>query len=134
MREFMVAQKASNEFIRNQFFNLKTKVKQGQKNHQATIQDLETKFGQLFDQHFTRPTDLLLSNTQTSPKPSPSNNKPYRPPLARNEHVNVVYIRSGKTYDPPVNPNDTIIYDNSEDKADEAQREEEPYSSKPTQS
>ncbi|GJY16447.1 hypothetical protein Tco_0386869 [Tanacetum coccineum] len=37
MREFMVAQKLSNDFVKNQFFNLKTKVKQGQKNHQASI-------------------------------------------------------------------------------------------------
>ncbi|GJY80373.1 hypothetical protein Tco_0493124 [Tanacetum coccineum] len=44
MREFIVAQKTSNEFVRNQFFNLITKVEQGQKNHQSTIQDLETKF------------------------------------------------------------------------------------------
>ncbi|GJS59094.1 hypothetical protein Tco_0653878 [Tanacetum coccineum] len=44
MREFMVAQKSSNDFVKNQFFKLKTKVKQGQKNHQASIQDLETKF------------------------------------------------------------------------------------------
>ncbi|GJW79612.1 hypothetical protein Tco_0143587 [Tanacetum coccineum] len=42
MREFIGTQKSSNEFVRNQFFNLKTKVKQGQKNHQAVIQDLET--------------------------------------------------------------------------------------------
>ncbi|GKB33751.1 hypothetical protein Tco_0873152 [Tanacetum coccineum] len=45
MREFMVAQKSSNDLVKNQFFNFKTKVEQGQKNHQASIQDLETKFG-----------------------------------------------------------------------------------------
>ncbi|GJZ86645.1 hypothetical protein Tco_0658255 [Tanacetum coccineum] len=49
MQEFMVAQKSSNDFVKNQFFNLKTKVEQGQKNHQASIQDLETKFGRLSD-------------------------------------------------------------------------------------
>nr|GEW90089.1 reverse transcriptase domain-containing protein [Tanacetum cinerariifolium] len=43
-REFIVAQKAANDFVKNQFYNLKTKVQQGQKNHQAAIQDLETKF------------------------------------------------------------------------------------------
>ncbi|GKE00735.1 hypothetical protein Tco_1388718 [Tanacetum coccineum] len=37
MREFVVAQKPSNEFIRNQFLNLKTKVEQGLKNHQVVI-------------------------------------------------------------------------------------------------
>ncbi|GKE48286.1 hypothetical protein Tco_1479544 [Tanacetum coccineum] len=49
MREFMVAQKSSNNFVKNQFFNLKTKVEQGETNHQASIQDLETKFGRLSD-------------------------------------------------------------------------------------
>nr|GEX06959.1 reverse transcriptase domain-containing protein [Tanacetum cinerariifolium] len=31
MREFMVAQKSSNDFVKNQFFNLKTKVEQGKR-------------------------------------------------------------------------------------------------------
>ncbi|GKD21584.1 reverse transcriptase domain-containing protein [Tanacetum coccineum] len=43
MREFVIAQKTANDFVKNQFYNLKTKVEQGQKNHQAAIQDLETK-------------------------------------------------------------------------------------------
>ncbi|GKG38183.1 hypothetical protein Tco_0457406, partial [Tanacetum coccineum] len=30
----------------------------------------------------------------------------YQPPQSRNEHVNVVFTRSGKSYNPPVNPND----------------------------
>nr|GEX37680.1 reverse transcriptase domain-containing protein [Tanacetum cinerariifolium] len=130
MREFIVAQRSSNDFIKNQFFNLKTKVEQGQKNHQYAIQDLETKFGQLSDQRFTRPTGSLPSNTQTNPKPSPSDDKPYRPPPAQNKHVNAVFTRSGKTYDPLVNPNDktSIIYDDSEDEADKAKKEEKPSS------
>nr|GEW13880.1 reverse transcriptase domain-containing protein [Tanacetum cinerariifolium] len=45
MREFVIAQKTANDFVKNQFYNLKTKVEQGKKNHQAAIQDLETKFG-----------------------------------------------------------------------------------------
>ncbi|GJX04398.1 reverse transcriptase domain-containing protein [Tanacetum coccineum] len=48
MREFGVAQKASNDFVKNQFYNLKTKVEQGPKNHQAAIQDLETN-GKTYD-------------------------------------------------------------------------------------
>ncbi|GJZ19462.1 hypothetical protein Tco_0556052 [Tanacetum coccineum] len=44
MREIVIAQKTTNDFVKNQFYNLKTKVEQGQKNHQAAIQDLETKF------------------------------------------------------------------------------------------
>ncbi|GKE44866.1 reverse transcriptase domain-containing protein [Tanacetum coccineum] len=136
MREFMVAQKSSNDFVKNQFFNLKTKVEQGQKNHQLAIQDLETMFGRLSNQCFTRPTGSLPSSTQTNPKPNPTNDKPYQPPPVQNEHVNAVFTRSGKTYDPPVNPNakTTIIYDDSEDEADEAEKEVEPSSSKQTKS
>ncbi|GJR53507.1 hypothetical protein Tco_1404028 [Tanacetum coccineum] len=69
-------------------------------------------------------------------KPTPSNDKPYRPSPARNEHVNAIFTRSGKTYDPLVNPNDktNIIHDESEDEAEEPEIEEEPFSSKPTKS
>ncbi|GKA78521.1 hypothetical protein Tco_0785058 [Tanacetum coccineum] len=105
MREFMVAQKSSNDFVKNQFFDLKTKVEQGQKNHQASIQDLEIKFGRLSDQCSSRPTGSLPCNTQTNPKPNSTNEKPYRPPFARNEHMNAVFIRSDLTYNYPVNPN-----------------------------
>ncbi|GJY41539.1 hypothetical protein Tco_0428809 [Tanacetum coccineum] len=56
MREFVIAQKTVNGFVNNQFYNLKTKVEQGQKNHQAVIQDLETKFGRIFDHQSLRPT------------------------------------------------------------------------------
>nr|GFA51586.1 reverse transcriptase domain-containing protein [Tanacetum cinerariifolium] len=56
MREFVIAQKTTNDFVKNQFYNLKTKVKQGQKNHQAVIQDLETKFGRIFNHQSSRPT------------------------------------------------------------------------------
>ncbi|GJX98584.1 hypothetical protein Tco_0355603 [Tanacetum coccineum] len=62
MREFMVAKKSSNDFVKNQFFNLKTKVEQAQKNHQASIQDLEIKFGRLSDQCSSRPTGSLPIN------------------------------------------------------------------------
>nr|GEZ97710.1 reverse transcriptase domain-containing protein [Tanacetum cinerariifolium] len=151
MREFMVAQKSSNDFVKNQFFNLKTKVeqgqknhqdaiqdletkfvKQGQKNHQVTIQDLETKFRRISDQCSSRPTGSLPSNTKTNPKPNPTNDKPYRPPPAQNEHVNAIFIRSGKTYDSPVNSNakTTIIHYDSEYEANEAEKEVEISSSK----
>ncbi|GJY72045.1 reverse transcriptase domain-containing protein [Tanacetum coccineum] len=133
MREFVIAQKTANDFVKNQFYNLKTKVEQGQKNHQAAIQDLETKFGRISDHQSSRPTGTLPSNTQTNPKPS--NEKPYRPPTARNEHVNAVFTRSGKTYDPPANPNTktAVFLDDSEDEAEEVEKEAEPLPKKPTQ-
>ncbi|GKB41145.1 reverse transcriptase domain-containing protein [Tanacetum coccineum] len=67
-----------------------------------------------------RPFGYLPSNTQPNPKGSSS--KPYQPPQARNEHVNVVFTRSGKPYDPPDNPNDqqnnsetSINFDNDDE-------------------
>ncbi|GJX15597.1 hypothetical protein Tco_0216429 [Tanacetum coccineum] len=42
----------------------------------------------------------------TQPNPRGSNSKAYQPPQSRNEHVNAVFTRSGKSYDPPDNPND----------------------------
>ncbi|GJZ63409.1 hypothetical protein Tco_0619830, partial [Tanacetum coccineum] len=62
MQEFMVAQKSSNDFVKNQFFNLKTKVEQGQKNYQAAIQDLEAKSGRIFDQYKA----MNVSNTKVN--------------------------------------------------------------------
>ncbi|GJX04982.1 hypothetical protein Tco_0190898 [Tanacetum coccineum] len=117
------------------FYNLKTKVKQGQKNHQAAIQDLETKFGRNSDLQSSRHTGTLPSNTQATPKPSTSNKKPYRPPTAQNEHVNVVFMHNGKSYNPPVNPNTkTAIYlDDSEYEAEEVKKEAESLPKKPTQ-
>ncbi|GJR90448.1 hypothetical protein Tco_0214459 [Tanacetum coccineum] len=135
MREFVIAQKTANDFVKNQFYNLKTKVKQGQKNHQAVIQDLETKFGRISNHQSSRPTGTLPSKTQTNPKPSTSNKKTYRPPPTRNEHVNAVFTRSGKTYNPPANPNTktAVFLDDSEDEAEEVKKVAEPLPKKSTQ-
>ncbi|GJX21123.1 hypothetical protein Tco_0223800 [Tanacetum coccineum] len=51
------------------------------------------------DKQSGRPSGSLPSNTQ----PRGSNTKAYQPLQARNEHVNVVFTRSGKSYDPPDN-------------------------------
>ncbi|GKC89083.1 reverse transcriptase domain-containing protein, partial [Tanacetum coccineum] len=72
--------------------------------------NLETKFDRLADKQSGRPSRSLPSNTQ--PNPKGHNSKAYQPPQSRNEHVNAVFIRSGKSYKPPVNPNDQ--QDNSE--------------------
>ncbi|GJT69323.1 reverse transcriptase domain-containing protein [Tanacetum coccineum] len=99
---------------------------------EETTTDLETKFSRLSDQCSSRPSGSLLCNTQTNPKPNLTNDKPYRPPSARNEHVNVVFTWSGLTYDPSVNPNakTTIIHDDCDDKVDESEKDVEPSSSK----
>ncbi|GKC28643.1 reverse transcriptase domain-containing protein [Tanacetum coccineum] len=74
------------------------------KNHQASIQNLKTKFDRLADKQSGQPSGSLPSDTQ--PNPRGSNSKAYQPPQARNEHVNAVFTRSGKTYNPPANLND----------------------------
>ncbi|GKE43855.1 reverse transcriptase domain-containing protein [Tanacetum coccineum] len=66
--------------------------------------NLETNFDRLADKQSGRPPGSLPSNTQ--PNPKGHNSKAYQPPQSRNEHVNVVFIRSGKSYNPTVNPND----------------------------
>ncbi|GKA64938.1 hypothetical protein Tco_0764645 [Tanacetum coccineum] len=73
------------------------------KNHQASIQNLETKFDRLADKQSGRPSGSLPRNTQ--PNPRGNNSKAYQPPQSCNEHVNALFIRSGKSYDPPDNPN-----------------------------
>ncbi|GJS67321.1 reverse transcriptase domain-containing protein [Tanacetum coccineum] len=84
--------------------DLKTQLEIVAKNHQASIQNLETKFDRLADKQSGRPSGSLLSNTQ--PNPRGNNSKAYQPLQSRNEHVNAVFTRSGKSYDPPDNPND----------------------------
>ncbi|GJW30891.1 reverse transcriptase domain-containing protein [Tanacetum coccineum] len=59
---------------------------------------------QLADKQSGRPSGSLPSNTQ--PNPKGHNSKAYQPPQSRNEHVNAVFTRSGKSYNPSVNPND----------------------------
>ncbi|GJY20584.1 hypothetical protein Tco_0393150 [Tanacetum coccineum] len=65
---------------------------------------LPMKFDRLVDKQPGRPSGSLPSNTQ--PNPRGSNSKAYQPPQYHNEHVNAVFTRSGKSYDPPDNPND----------------------------
>ncbi|GJU25959.1 hypothetical protein Tco_1164580 [Tanacetum coccineum] len=62
----------------------------------------EEEFDKLADKQSGRPSGSLPSNTQ----PNPRGSKAYQPSQARNEHVNIVFIRSGKSYNPPDNPDD----------------------------
>ncbi|GJS62052.1 hypothetical protein Tco_0656836 [Tanacetum coccineum] len=101
---FVKAQQSTNAFVKETFMDFKNQLETITKNHQASIQNLEAKFDRLADKQSTRPSGSLPSNTQPNPKGNSS--KPYQPSQARNEHVNVVFTRSGKSYDPPINPND----------------------------
>ncbi|GJS00944.1 reverse transcriptase domain-containing protein [Tanacetum coccineum] len=89
----------------------------------------------LDDKQSTRPSGSIPSNTQPNPKGSSS--KPYQPPQDQNEHVNVVFTQSGKSYDPPDNPNDqqnnseTPINFDSNDEDQEPTPQPKPKISKP---
>ncbi|GKA77380.1 reverse transcriptase domain-containing protein [Tanacetum coccineum] len=115
--------------------DLKNKLETTTKNHQASIQNLEAKFDSFADKQSALPSGSLPSNTQPNPKGSSS--KPYQPPQVRNEHVNAVFTRSGKSYDPPVKPNDqqndseTPVNFDSDDEDDEPTPQPKPKTPKP---
>ncbi|GKA36198.1 reverse transcriptase domain-containing protein [Tanacetum coccineum] len=121
--------------FRKTFRHLKTKLERTTKNHQASIKNLEAKFDRFADKQSSLPSGSLPSNTQPNPKGSSS--KPYQPPQARNEHINVVFTRSGKSYDPPINPNDqqndpeTPIKFDSEDEDEESAPQPKSQTPKP---
>ncbi|GKE01368.1 hypothetical protein Tco_1389351 [Tanacetum coccineum] len=101
--DFIKYQQSTNAFVKETFMDLKTQLETVAKNHQASIQNLETKFDRLADKQFGRPFGSLPSNTHLNPKGH--NSKAYQPPQSRNDHVNVVLTRSGKSYKQPINPN-----------------------------
>nr|GEX17336.1 reverse transcriptase domain-containing protein [Tanacetum cinerariifolium] len=86
--DFMKSQQLTNPFVKETFMDLKTQLETIAKIHQASIQNLETKFDRLADKQSGRPSGSLPSNTQ--PNPKGHNSKTYQPSQARNEHVNVV--------------------------------------------
>ncbi|GJU15997.1 hypothetical protein Tco_1143963 [Tanacetum coccineum] len=104
LSDFIKAQHSTNSFVKDTFMDLKNKLETTTKNHQASIQNLKAKFDRFANKQSGRPSGSLPNNTQPNPKGSPS--KTYQPSQARNENVNVVFTQSGKSYDPPVNPND----------------------------
>ncbi|GJZ57488.1 hypothetical protein Tco_0612982 [Tanacetum coccineum] len=102
--DFMKSQQSTNAFVKETFMDLKTKLETVAKNHQALTQNLKTKFDRLANKQSGRPSRSLPSNTQ--PNPRGGNSKAYQPPQAHNEHVKVIFIRSGKSYNPPDNLDD----------------------------
>ncbi|GJR86712.1 hypothetical protein Tco_1387610 [Tanacetum coccineum] len=98
----MKSQQSTNAFVKETFMDLKTQLETVSKNHQALIQNLKNKFDRLANKQSGRPSGSLPSNTQ----PNPQGSKAYQPPQARNVHVNAVFTRSGKSYNPPDNPDD----------------------------
>ncbi|GKC73928.1 hypothetical protein Tco_1119811, partial [Tanacetum coccineum] len=100
----MKSQQSTNAFVKETFMDLKTQLEIVAKNHQASIQNLETKFDRITNKQSGRPSGSLPSNTQ--PNPRGSNSKVYQPSKSHNEHVNAIFTRSGKSYDPPDNLDD----------------------------
>ncbi|GJU42939.1 reverse transcriptase domain-containing protein [Tanacetum coccineum] len=90
--DFIKSQQTTNAFVKETFMDLKTQLETVAKNHQASIQNLETKFDRLVDKQSGRPSGSLPCNTQ--PNPKGHNSKAYQPPQSRNEHVKAVFTRS----------------------------------------
>ncbi|GJV14531.1 retrovirus-related pol polyprotein from transposon TNT 1-94 [Tanacetum coccineum] len=59
-------------FCQETFMDLKTQLETVAKNHQALIQNLETKFDRLADKQFGRPSGSLPSNTQPNLRDNPN--------------------------------------------------------------
>ncbi|GKA02535.1 reverse transcriptase domain-containing protein [Tanacetum coccineum] len=64
----MKSQQSTNAFVKETFMDLKTQLETVAKNHQASIQNLETKFDRLADKQSGRPSGALPSNTQPNPQ------------------------------------------------------------------
>ncbi|GJS35164.1 reverse transcriptase domain-containing protein [Tanacetum coccineum] len=60
--DFMKSQQSTNAFVKETFMDLKTQLETVAKNHQASIQNLETKFDRLADKQSGRPSRSLPSN------------------------------------------------------------------------
>ncbi|GJV03262.1 reverse transcriptase domain-containing protein [Tanacetum coccineum] len=65
--DFMKSQQSTNAFVKDTFMDLKTQLETVAKNHQALIQNLETKFERLAEKYSGRPSGSLPSNTQLNP-------------------------------------------------------------------
>ncbi|GKC66606.1 reverse transcriptase domain-containing protein, partial [Tanacetum coccineum] len=117
--------------------DLKTRLETVAKNHQASIQNLKTKFDRLADKQSSRPSGSLPRNTQ--PNPRGNNSTAYQPSQSRNEYVNAVFTRSSKSYDLPDNLNDqqnnseTPINFDSDDEDDEPTPQPKTQPPKPAQ-
>ncbi|GJT07597.1 hypothetical protein Tco_0842059 [Tanacetum coccineum] len=74
----MKSQQSTNAFVKDTSMDIKTQLETISKNHQASIQNLETKFDRLVDKQSGRPSRSIPSNTQPNPggsKALPTNRK-----------------------------------------------------------
>ncbi|GKC79723.1 hypothetical protein Tco_1130497 [Tanacetum coccineum] len=68
----MKSQQSTNAFVKETFMDLKTQLETVAKNHQASIQNIKTKFDRLADMQSGRPSGSLPSNTQPNPRDNPN--------------------------------------------------------------
>ncbi|GJT53838.1 hypothetical protein Tco_0988892 [Tanacetum coccineum] len=68
--DFMKSQQSTNAFVKETFMDLKTQLETVAKNHQASIQNLETKFDILADKQSGRPSGSLPINLNDQPTDS----------------------------------------------------------------
>ncbi|GJX80060.1 reverse transcriptase domain-containing protein [Tanacetum coccineum] len=64
--DFMKSQQSTNAFVKETFMDLKTQLETIAKNHQASIQNLETKFDRLADKQSGRPSGSLPTDLGAS--------------------------------------------------------------------
>ncbi|GJV84973.1 reverse transcriptase domain-containing protein [Tanacetum coccineum] len=100
--DFMKSQQSTNAFVKETFMDLKTQLETIAKNHQASIQNLETKFDKLVDKQSGRPSGSLPSNTQ--PNLKGQNSKAYQPPQSHNSETPVNFDSDDEDDEPTPKP------------------------------
>nr|XP_043619813.1 uncharacterized protein LOC122591618 [Erigeron canadensis] len=94
------------------------KMEMNAKNQSINFKDLESRMAAI-----TRPHGALPSNTQQNPKQNQGSNngQKYTPPTVRQEQAKAITTRTGRSYDPPPNPN--VIVSDVQDTGDNDEAE-----------
>ncbi|GJX45824.1 reverse transcriptase domain-containing protein [Tanacetum coccineum] len=101
-----------------------------------TIPETENEFA-IKESAICSNTEIPKMKLNTQQNPKGHNSKTYQPSQSRNEHVNVVFTRSGKSYHPPVNLNDqqnnfeTLVNFDSDDEEEEPTQHPKTQNPKP---
>ncbi|GJR32839.1 hypothetical protein Tco_1109071 [Tanacetum coccineum] len=108
MREWMARQTEANERMKNQVVELEHKIKQGLRNRQAIIENLERQFKYL---EKIQPTKSIPRTAHTKPR----HEFVYKPPSIQNENDkgDVKFIEEDETQPIPTKPKPNPIMSNS---------------------
>ncbi|GJV44915.1 hypothetical protein Tco_1429451 [Tanacetum coccineum] len=93
--KFLDGQRVTNMFFKNNVNDMILKMKQNEKNFQTKIKNMERKIDE-----WSKSQNVFSKQTDRTNPP---------PPQAQTEHVNVVFIESGKSDDSPKDPPPPII-------------------------